>query len=53
MQFNTLLLHGKSVAHNAHGEILPPISQVSAFQYESMEDLEKVLIPLFEINLQS
>ena len=42
MQFNTLLLHGKSVAHNAHGEILPPISQVSAFQYESMEDLEKV-----------
>jgi len=42
MQFNTLLLHGKSVAHNAHGEILPPISQVSAFQYESMEELEKV-----------
>lgn len=42
MQFNTLLLHGKSVANNAHGEILPPISQVSAFQYESMEELEKV-----------
>jgi len=36
MQFNTLLLHGKSVVHNAHGEILPPISQVSAFQYESI-----------------
>ena len=42
MQFNTLLLHGKSVAHNAHGEILPPISQVSAFRYENMEELEKV-----------
>ena len=42
MRFNTLLLHGKSAAHNAHGEILPPISQVSAFRYESMEELEKV-----------
>lgn len=42
MQFNTLLLHGRSVAHNANGEIVPPISQVSAFQYESMEELEKV-----------
>ena len=42
MRFNTRLLHGRSITSNPNGEILPPISQVSAFRYESMEDLEKV-----------
>lgn len=42
MKFNTRLLHGKSIVNNPNGEILPPISQVSAFRYESMEDLENV-----------
>ena len=42
MKFNTLLLHGKAATHNANGETLPPISQVNAFRYESMEELEKV-----------
>ena len=40
--FNTLLLHGRSIQHNANREILPPVSQVSAYEYESMEELEKV-----------
>ena len=42
MRFNTGLLHGNSVTRNTHGETLPPISQVSAFRYDSMEELEQV-----------
>ena len=42
MQFNTKLLHGKTSKGYASGEILPPVSQVGAFQYESMEELEKI-----------
>ncbi|MCR5356666.1 MAG: PLP-dependent transferase [Lachnospiraceae bacterium] len=42
MQFNTQLLHGKTSKGYALKEMLPPISQVSAFRYESMEELEKV-----------
>lgn len=42
MKFNTRLLHGKAIQKNSKGEILPPISQVSAFRYESMEELEKI-----------
>ena len=40
--FNTKLLHGKYTKDFGQREILPPISQVTAFQYESMEELEKV-----------
>ncbi len=42
MFFNTRLLHGKSTQGFPSGQTLPPISQVNAFRYESMEDLEKV-----------
>ncbi|MBO4457429.1 MAG: O-acetylhomoserine aminocarboxypropyltransferase/cysteine synthase [Butyrivibrio sp.] len=42
MEFNTKLLHGRSISKNPGKEILPPVSQVTAFQYESMEELEKV-----------
>ena len=42
MLFNTRLLHGKSTQGFEQGQTLPSISQVSAFRYESMEDLEKV-----------
>ncbi|MDO4321281.1 MAG: PLP-dependent transferase [Lachnospiraceae bacterium] len=42
MQFNTKLLHGKSVRRYAEGATVPPISQVSAFSYETAEELEKV-----------
>ncbi|MCR5603146.1 MAG: aminotransferase class I/II-fold pyridoxal phosphate-dependent enzyme [Lachnospiraceae bacterium] len=41
-KFNTALLHGKGTQGYGQREILPPICQVSAFQYESMEELEKV-----------
>ena len=41
-RFNTKLLHGKTSSGYSQREILPPISQVSAFRYESMEELEKV-----------
>ena len=41
-RFNTKLLHGKTSKGFGQREILPPISQVTAFQYESMEELEKV-----------
>ena len=44
MEFNTKLLHGRSISKNPQREILPPISQVAAFQYESMEELEKVFL---------
>ncbi len=40
--FNTKMLHGKAAHRYGQGEILPPISQVTAFSYDSMEELEKV-----------
>lgn len=42
MRFDTKILHNTTSKGYKDREILPPISQVSAFQYESMEDLEKV-----------
>lgn len=42
MKFNTKLLHGKAVKRYDFGATLPPISQVSAFSYETAEQLEKV-----------
>ena len=44
MEFNTKLLHGKAIVSNPSREILPPVSQVTAFRYESMEELEKVFL---------
>ena len=41
-RFNTKLLHGRTSGGYSQREILPPISQVSAFRYESMEELERV-----------
>lgn len=41
-RFNTKLLHGKTSTRYGQREILPPVSQVTAFQYENMEELEKV-----------
>ena len=40
--FNTRLLHGATSAGYGNREILPQVSQVTAFRYESMEELEKV-----------
>ena len=40
--FNTGLLHGRGARGYGQREILPPISQVTAFCYENMEELEKV-----------
>ncbi|MGN0806795.1 MAG: aminotransferase class I/II-fold pyridoxal phosphate-dependent enzyme, partial [Candidatus Coproplasma sp.] len=42
MEFNTKVLHGKSVRRPSDGATLPAISQVSAFSYETAEELEKV-----------
>lgn len=42
MQFNTRLLHAESSVPTMHGEILPPVSQVSAFRYDTTEELERV-----------
>ncbi|MCC8103510.1 MAG: PLP-dependent transferase, partial [Clostridiales bacterium] len=42
MEFSTKLLHGKEAKEYQNGATLPPISQVSAFSYESSETLEKV-----------
>ena len=42
MNFNTQLLHGKSVGAYSFGATLPSISQVSAYTYETSEQLEKV-----------
>lgn len=42
MDFNTKLLHGKAVKSYANGSTLPPVSQTSAFSYETAEKLEKV-----------
>lgn len=44
MRFETQLLHGKTFGKSASGEILPPVSQSSAFRYENMEELEKVFL---------
>ncbi|MCD8012081.1 MAG: aminotransferase class V-fold PLP-dependent enzyme [Lachnospiraceae bacterium] len=41
MEFSTRLLHGMANSY-PNGATLPPISQVSAFSYESSEALEKV-----------
>ena len=40
--FTTALLHGRSGEDFPQGGTLPPISQVNAFRYERMEDLERV-----------
>lgn len=40
--FGTKLLHGKAVSAYGDRAILPPVHQVSAFRYESMEALERV-----------
>lgn len=42
MKFNTQLLHGKGVGKYPDGATIPPISQVSAFAYETAEELEKI-----------
>lgn len=42
MNFNTTLLHGNAVRRYQDGSTLPPITQVSAFSYETAEQLEKV-----------
>lgn len=42
--FNTKLLHGRTSRGFPNREILPPVSQVTAFRYESMEELEKVFL---------
>lgn len=42
--FNTKLLHGRSAKGFPHRGMLPPISQVTAFRYDSMEELEKVFL---------
>lgn len=42
MRFNTRLLHGSAVKKYADGATLPQISQVSAFQYDSAEEQDRV-----------
>ena len=42
MNFSTKVLHGKAVKKYAEGSTLPPISQVSAFQHDSAEEMAKV-----------
>lgn len=42
MQFSTKLLHGDAIKKYPDGSTLPPITQVSAFAYDTAEDLEKV-----------
>ena len=41
MEFTTAVLHGSKM-HYANGATLPPINQVSAFEHDSMEELEKI-----------
>ncbi|MCR5685067.1 MAG: PLP-dependent transferase [Lachnospiraceae bacterium] len=41
-RLNTKMLHGGSGQGYGNREILPPISQVTAFAYDNMEELEKV-----------
>lgn len=42
MEFNTKILHGKSVKRYPDGATIPPIAQVSAFSYDTAEDVEKI-----------
>lgn len=42
MDFNTKLLHGKAVQRYQDGATVPPITQVSAFSYETAEQVEKI-----------
>ena len=35
MKFDTKLLHGQAVKSYADGATLPPVSQVSAFQFDT------------------
>ncbi|MBQ7563296.1 MAG: O-acetylhomoserine aminocarboxypropyltransferase/cysteine synthase [Lachnospiraceae bacterium] len=42
MNFNTKVLHGRAVKKYAEGSTLPPISQVSAFQHDSAEEMARV-----------
>ena len=42
MDFNTKLLHGKTVKDYPYNATIPAISQVTAFSYESAEEQEKV-----------
>ena len=42
MEFSTKLLHGKTAKRFLGGATLVPITQVSAFSYDSAEELEKV-----------
>lgn len=42
MKFNTKLLHGRQVNTYPNGSTLPPVSQTSAFAYDTAEELEKV-----------
>lgn len=42
MNFNTFLLHNDKSANHEYGATLPPIYQVSAFAYDTAEQLEKV-----------
>lgn len=42
MNFNTALLHGKSIKKYAHGATIPEISQVTAFQYDTAEEQANV-----------
>lgn len=44
MKFNTQLLHGNAIKRYPDGATLPPISQVSAFAYETAQDWKKFLI---------
>lgn len=42
MEFNTKLLHGKTVKDYPYGATIPAISQVTAFKYETAEEQENV-----------
>ncbi|MBE6022644.1 MAG: O-acetylhomoserine aminocarboxypropyltransferase/cysteine synthase [Cellulosilyticum sp.] len=42
MRFDTKLLHGQATKSHLSGATIPPISQVSAFAYDTAEELEKV-----------
>lgn len=42
MNFNTILLHGKTRRNYAAGATLPPIAQSNAFRYESAEEIAAV-----------
>ena len=42
MRFNTKLLHGKGIRKYPDGATIPPISQVTAFQYDTVEEQELV-----------